>query len=234
MKGDSDLGAMSITQIPDPEVLARTLLDDLLNCLSPGDMLCIPTGRSPRDLYRLIREDSGNAPLWSSLRYLQLDEYLDPSGTIPSFRDELRQQIFDPLGVPHDQVFSIDPAGDPQSQANRLDQIFRDSGPPRASVLGLGNNGHIAFNEPGSDFSGYTVVDLAEETINTNFPEPRPDRLQALTISLDQILDSDSIFLLVPQAEKSALLDRCLAGPRNLDLPASCLHDHPQLHVYRH
>ena len=234
MKGDSDLGAMSLTQNPDPEVLARTLLDDLLNYLSPGDLLCIPTGRSPRNLYRLIREDSKNAQLWGSLRYLQLDEYLDPSGTIPSFRDELRLQIFDPLGVPHDQVFSIDPAGDPHLQANRLDQIFCDSGPPRASVLGLGNNGHIAFNEPGSDFSGYTVVDLAEETINTNFPEPRPGQLQALTISLDQILESDSIFLLVPQAEKSALLDRCLAGPRSPDLPASCLHDHPQLHVYRH
>ena len=110
-----------MTQNPDPEVLARALLDDLLNCLSPGDLMCIPTGRSPRNLYRLIREDSGNAPLWSSLRYLQLDEYLDPSGTIPSFRDELREQIFDPLGVPHNQVFSIDPAGDPHSQANRLD-----------------------------------------------------------------------------------------------------------------
>ena len=174
------MGAMSMTQNPDPEVLARTLLDDLLNCLSPGDLLCIPTGRSPRNLYRLIREDSGNAPLWSSLRYLQLDEYLDPSGTIPSFRDELREQIFDPLGVPHDQVFSIDPTGDPHSQANRLDQIFRDSGPPRASVLGLGNNGHIAFNEPGSDFSGYTVVNLAEETIKTNFQEPLPGQLRAL------------------------------------------------------
>ena len=225
---------VSITRNPDPEVLARALLDDLLEKLSAGDLLCIPTGRSPRDLYRLIREDSGNSELWRSCRYLQLDEYLDPTGRIPSFRQELREQIFDPLKVPQNQIFSIDPAGDPHSQANRLDQIFRDSGPPRASVLGLGNNGHIAFNEPGSDFSGYTVVDLAEETINTNFPEPRPSRLQALTISLDQILDSDSIFLLVPQAEKSALLDRCLAGPRNLDLPASCLHDHPQLHVYRH
>lgn len=228
------MGPKSITRNPDPDVLARALLDDLLGSLSPGDLLCIPTGRSPRDLYRLIREDSGNSQLWRSLCYLQLDEYLDPAGNIPSFREELRQQVFDPLGVPQDQIFSIDPAGDPQSQADQLDAIFRQSGPPKASVLGLGNNGHIAFNEPGSNFSGYTVVDLAIETIETNFQEPRPRSLQALTISLDQILESEFIYLLVPQKEKSVLLDRCLAGPRSADLPASCLHDHPGLHVYRH
>ena len=225
---------VSITRNPDPEVLARALLDDLLEKLSAGDLLCIPTGRSPRDLYRLIREDSGNSELWRSCRYLQLDEYLDPTGRIPSFRQELREQIFDPLKVPQNQIFSIDPAGDPLSQADQLDRIFQQSGPPRASVLGLGNNGHIAFNEPGCHFTGYTVVDLAEETIVTNFQEPRPSNLQALTISLDQILESEDIFLLVPQKEKSDLLDRCLAGPRTADLPASCLHDHPGLHVYRH
>ena len=59
---------VSITRNPDPEVLARALLDDLLEKLSAGDLLCIPTGRSPRDLYRLIREDSGNSELWRSCR----------------------------------------------------------------------------------------------------------------------------------------------------------------------
>lgn len=232
--GEPALGPISIAQNPDPEVLARQLQQDLLDCLKPGDLLCIPTGRSPRDLYRFIREDVDSAERWRSFRYLQLDEYLDPSGRIPSFRDELRQQIFEPLQIPAENICSIDPMAEPEKQAKNLDEVYQQWGPPKACVLGLGGNGHIAFNEPGSNFSGYTVVDLAPETVATNFQDSAPTGLQALTISLDQILAAPNIFLLVPQPEKSKLLDQCLAGPRTSEIPASCLHDHPGLHVYRH
>ncbi|OUU23207.1 MAG: hypothetical protein CBC13_06310 [Planctomycetia bacterium TMED53] len=228
------MGPKLMIRNSDPEELAKRLREDLLSCMADGDLLCIPTGRSPLELYQQIREDSDSADRWRSFRYLQLDEYLDPSGSIHSFRDELSQQIFTPLQVPADQIHSIDPQGDPVTQAKKLDQIYDRWGPPKACVLGLGSNGHIAFNEPGSSFSGYTVVDLAQETIANNFPEPQPSKLQALTISLEQIYASQHVFLLVPQPEKSSILDRCLAGPKDVNIPASWLHDHPSLHVYRH
>jgi len=228
------VGPKLMIQDPDPEVLASRLRHDLLSCLEDDDLLCIPTGRSPLELYRQIREDTATSQRWRSFRYLQLDEYLDPSGTIHSFREELHQQFFGPLQIPEDQICSIDPQGDPDTQALELDQRYERWGPPKACVLGLGANGHIAFNEPGSSFSGYTVVDLATETIRANFPPPQPDKLQALTISLEQICKSQHIFLLVPQAEKGPVLDRCLAGPKDAQLPASWLYDHPSLHVYRH
>ncbi|MDA9264930.1 6-phosphogluconolactonase [Planctomycetota bacterium] len=227
------MSPVSVFQNSDPEALACQLRQDLLDTLHPGDLICIPTGRSPLDLYRQIREDEASIRLWRSLRFLQLDEYIAPATHIDSFRDYLHQQIFDPLGVDKSRLHTIDPQGDPKTEAQRLDTVISEWGPPRACILGLGSNGHIAFNEPGSNFSSYTAIDLTPETISANFKESPPAQLKALTISLEQIYASRDVFLLVPQPEKKSILDHCLRGPKDLSVPGTILHDHPGLHIYR-
>lgn len=228
------LGSINTVRESDPVRLSHRLRQDLLAHLEPGDLVCIPTGRSPELLYELIEEDQASISLWRQLRFLQLDEYISPPGGTESFRSTLRRQVFEPLQIPDDQVFSIDPAADPESEANRLDALFSQLGPPRAVILGLGSNGHIAFNEPrDTPRSGYQVVELSQMTILDNFPQPVPEQVKAITIGLDQLRSAERVYLLVPQPEKSEILDRCLKAPYSSQLPGSILHDHPDLHVYR-
>lgn len=218
----------------DPEMLAGKLLEDFCSFVSPGDMVAIPTGRSPGVLYRQVREDPQILSLWSQLRFLQLDEYLDPPPGVALFREELREAVFDPIGVPPGNRLSIDPSSDPIAEARRLNQMYEEQGPMKVAVLGLGSNGHIAFNEPSGEFGrGYRVVELAKETIVANCPAPHPETVEALTIGIDQITSAQHIQLLVPQAQKQEVLERALRGPIDPQLPASALGEHPSLHIYR-
>lgn len=228
------LGSSNTIRESDPALLSHRLRQDLLGHLKPGDLVCIPTGRSPELLYDIIRKDPASTALWRQLRFLQLDEYISPPAETESFRSTLRRQVFEPLQISDEQVYSIDPLADPISEANRLDAVFKEIGPPRAAILGLGSNGHIAFNEPSDRLqSGYQVVELSRMTILDNFQEPVPSIVQAITIGLDQLKSADRIYLLVPQPEKSEILDRCLTAPYSPQIPGSILHDHPDLHVYR-
>ena len=226
--------AAVVTSDPDPVRLAGKLLADFASFAVGGDLVAIPTGRSPEILYKRIREDGDMARLWSQLKYLQLDEYLDAPAGVPLFSEELRQKIFDPIEVPPENRLSIDPSRDPGAEALRLDRLCQREGPLKVVVLGLGGYGHIAFNEPAESFgSGYRLVHLARETIRANFSKPYPEEVRALTIGVDQIISAAHIQLLVPQAQKQELLERVLAGPIDPQLPASALFEHPSLHIYR-
>ena len=228
------MGSSNTIRESDPAVLARRLRQDLLEYLQPEDLVCIPTGRSPELLYSILSEDPASTQLWQQLRYMQLDEYVMAPPETESFHSTLRRQVFEPLQISADRIYSIDPTADPTSEARRLDALFAEIGPPRAAILGLGSNGHVAFNEPcDGDRSGYQIVELSHTTILDNFTEPVPEKVRAITIGLDQLKSAERIYLLVPQPEKAEILDRCLEAPYSPQIPGSILHDHPDLHVYR-
>ena len=232
---EKPLGRITTIRESDPAALADRLCQDLRDHLQPEDLVCIPTGRSPELLYRLVENDPVSIRLWQQLRYLQLDEYIFPPSGIESFRESLHRQVFEPLKISPDRIHSIEATTDPEAETKRLDTLFDEIGPPRAVILGLGSNGHIAFNEPcDAPRSGYHVVDLSPMTIHDNFPEAAHEKIRAITIGLDQLQRSERIYLLVPQQEKAQILDRCLAGPHDPQIPASMLHEHPDLHVYRY
>ena len=221
-------------QEADPRSLALRLLRDLADHLEPEQWICIPTGKSPEAFYEALVQDSSSAKLWRQLHFLQLDEYLAPPAGSKSFKATLRDQVFDPLGIESNRVHSIDATGKASTEIHRLSQLIDQYGPPRTAILGLGSNGHIAFNEPCDDPpSGYHTVDLSPETLNDNFADPAPESLQAITIGLDLLRAIERIYLLVPQRKKAAILDRCLRAPYDPRIPGSCLHDHPDLHIYR-
>ena len=224
----------TIIQEQDPGSLARRLLRDLTDHLQPEQWICIPTGKSPELFYQALIGDPASVQLWRQLHFLQLDEYLDPPAESTSFRATLRKQVFDPLGIASSRIQSIDPTGDAESEINKLSQLIDQVGPPRTAILGLGSNGHIAFNEPCDDPQpGYHTIDLSHDTLKDNFPDPVPESLQAITIGLDLLRSTERIYLLVPQRKKAAILDRCLRAPYDPRIPGTCLHDHPDLHIYR-
>jgi len=208
--------------------LVRTEIE---RSVAAGDRIALPTGRTPIPLYEAVAADPAAHPFWRSLRYLQLDEYLDPPPGTESFRAALARQLFDPVGVPAEARGSILDPADPGEGA-RMDRIVAEDGISLA-LLGLGANGHIAFHEPGDRAHGYHVVELAASTVAANFPDAPPGtKVHALTIGIDQLLAARTVLLWVPQREKQALLDRVLAGEGG-DVPAGRLMGHGGLTVFR-
>lgn len=114
---------------------------------------------------------------------------------------------------------------------NQLKQI----GQPDIQLLGIGENGHIGFNEPGTSFESETrVVDLTESTINANsvhFDHIDDVPKQAVSMGLNSIMRAKRIILLAFGERKRDAIHQLLNGETNESLPASILHQHPNVEI---
>ena len=222
-----------IIEEEDPSALVAAVRRAVEESVSPGDRITVPTGRTPAPLYREVIADSRARALWRTLRFLQLDEYIDPPPGTESFAATLARDLFDPLGIAEEHRGAITAPGD-RAEGARLDRLHASSG-LAVCLLGLGSNGHIAFNEPGDEAAGYHRVTLTDETTAANFGSAVPSGtpIEALTIGIDQILASRRVLLWVPQPEKQELLDRVLTGPIDPQIPATALRRHPNWVVFR-
>jgi glucosamine-6-phosphate deaminase len=138
--------------------------------------------------------------------------------------------VLDALGVPAERHLAFDGlASDITAEARRVSATLRDWGGIDLCLLGLGANGHVAFNEPGSPPDAPArVVTLTEETRARNFPRrgggvAAHAPTHALTLGLAEILAAREIVLLVTGRDKRAVLERVVRGPVTPDVPASVL-----------
>jgi glucosamine-6-phosphate deaminase len=124
-------------------------------------------------------------------------------------------------------------ASDPADECGRFDALVGDGGLD-LTLLGLGGNGHLGLNEPGTEADSPTrVADLAPTTANAvRGYDADADPVDGMTLGLQRILASDEIWLLVTGRHKAAILERTINGPISSDLPASFLRDHPNAVVY--
>lgn len=187
----------------------------------------LPTGNTPVGLYRNLatnpeRQFLGNA------RFIQLDEYQGISREdFRTLAGWFRRIFLQPMSIRTTALLSFDPSvPDPEEEAERMDAAVTKTGID-VCVLGLGQNGHLGFNEPGSDFKSRTrVVELSEESIKSNAAywsnkDQVPHR--AFTLGLGTLASSKHTLLLVSGAHKAEILTATLEGPQSPDIPATCL-----------
>ena len=119
---------------------------------------------------------------------------------------------------------------------NEYDLMIKNSGGIDIQILGIGTNGHIAFNEPGSHkYSSTRIVDLTENTIkdNSRFFENIEDvPTQAYTMGLSSIMSAEKIYLVAVGKHKKEILEEAVHGDITDDIPASLLQEHPNCEVY--
>ncbi len=199
--------------------------------------MVLPAGRTPLPLFvefvRRARE--GDLDL-SQVRFIQLDEYVGVSPRDSrSFHALLRRHLLDPLRRDRDQDLLLDGAAlDPQVEIERHATRLAQQGGADLVVLGLGGNGHVAFNEPGSTLEQRArVVDLARETRLAAQAEfgvgDGPTR--GITLGLHEIAAARRIVLLVTGAAKAAILAALFDEPADPQRPASLLLDHPDFRI---
>jgi glucosamine-6-phosphate deaminase len=175
---------------------------------------------------------------WSRVEMFHLDEYVGLSADHPaSFRRYLLERLIRPTGIGRYHLLEGDK--DPAEVCRRVGEELR-SAPIDCAFVGIGENGHLAFNDPPADFETrepYLIVQLDEACRRQQVGEgwfktlaDVPDR--AISISVRQLLDSSEIICVVPDARKAEAVRTCIAGPVSPMAPASILQTHPNTTVY--
>ncbi len=148
----------------------------------------------------------------------------------------VRAEVTEPLGIPSTSVRVPEGADpDPHAAAARYEASIREAGGVDLQILGIGRNGHIGFNEPGSPFDSITrVVALAEETVADNarfFDGADAVPRTAITQGIATILRARRLLLLATGAAKAEALAASLTGPVTDSMPGSALQRHPDVLV---
>ncbi len=196
----------------------------------PESLLVLPTGNSPLGLFGVLveRRLAGEAD-FRDARFVTLDEYAGVGGDDPRrLLSWLKRELLDPLDVAADRIHSFDPEAAVEADAERIERLIRDAGGIDLAVLGLGPNGHLGFNEPGSPFDSRTrLVTLAAESIRSNAvywgSEAAVPR-QGVTLGLGTLYEARQCLLIVSGESKAQILARTLEGPISPAIPATLLH----------
>ena len=189
----------------------------------PISRLILPTGSTPLGLFKeLVNRELD----WSAVMTYNLDVYIMNPNHPQSYQTFMKENLFNKINIyPSNCQF---PDRNVQSYEERLKGI-----PADLCILGIGTNGHIAFNEPGSSFDSRTrVVSLTEQTIKDNsrfFDSVDDVPKQAITMGLGTIMDSIRIVLMAQGKKKKDILDKAMNGKVTKDIPASILQTHPNM-----
>jgi|SRR5579864_72936 len=176
---------------------------------------------------------------WSKITMFHLDEYIGLSPDHPgSLRRYLRERVVDKVH-PDRCIFIDGNASDPQIECRRLGEIMAE-GTFDAAFIGIGENGHIAFNDPPADFrvdQAYIVVNLDEACRRQQVGEGWFTALsdvpaRAITMSIRQILRARKIFCIVPELRKADAVRACLEEEISPRRPASILRSHSAVELY--
>lgn len=205
---------------------------------TPDAVLGIATGSSPEPLYAEITARVAEGLDLSRLRITCLDEYVGLAASHPqSYRRYISQHVLEPWGIDANAaVLPTGDADDPDAAAADFEQRILALGGVDLQILGLGPNGHIAFNEPGSSFASRTrVVDLTPSTreANSRFFDSEADvPTRAISQGIGTILESRHALLLAFGEGKAPAIRAMIEGATTEDVPASALQDHADVDVY--
>lgn len=223
---------------PTAQAVAEAVADRIADRLQtqPQLRLGLATGRTMKPLYAELQRRSLD---WQHCQIFALDEYWGLSAQHPaSFAAELHHHFCQPLGLRSDQVQFLNGAAiDPSQEAQRYRDRMAEAGGIDLQLLGLGENGHLAFNEPGSDRqSRLRWVQLSDRTRQQNAaafggdPEAVPS--SALSLGLADILEARELLWLVTGANKAQILAQALHTAPTAAIPASYLQEHPATTLY--
>lgn len=214
-------------------VVAARLADRL--AARPALVVCLPTGRTPLPVYEhLPSAIAARGASAERATVVLLDEYLGLPPGHPARSDVvLRREVVERLApAPRFVSFDVDGA-DPARACAAFDRAIAEAGGLDLVILGLGANGHVGMNEPGSPVGAPTrVVDLAASTREAAIgygADPPPTR--GLTLGMAGIAAAREVWLLATGSAKAGILARTLDGPMSDEVPASLLRSHPGLRV---
>jgi glucosamine-6-phosphate deaminase len=205
---------------------------------NPSMVLGLATGSTPIGVYQyLIKDHKDNSTSYKNIKTINLDEYIGlPFGDSNSYHDFMKKNLFNHLDIHQENTYIPNGnAKDLDIECARYETLIQELGGIDLQILGIGENGHIGFNEPGTAFDSRThIVNLAENTrvANSRFFQSIADvPTHAITMGIASILDSREIFLLASGVKKAQAIARLMTGKWSEDFPASALMHHKNVTI---
>jgi glucosamine-6-phosphate isomerase len=198
-------------------------------------LFCPASGDTPAGLYTILADKyKSQAGKWS---FVGLDEWIGMNGQDQgSCREMLDRQLFLPLNIAEEQICFFDGrAADPEEECEKTENFIRKHQGIDLAVLGLGLNGHVGMNEPGTDANSRSrVVNIDQETQQTGqkyFSSPRKIE-KGITLGLGTLLEAKHLILMVSGAHKAGILKKIMEGNISTSLPATILKKHKDLRIF--
>lgn len=231
---------MRVVVLPDASAVSSRAADifcKLLNDL-PDAILGLATGSTPLGTYNeLVRRNRAGEVSFAEAATFNLDEYVGiPRRHEQSYHSFMHQNFFGHLDInPANCQLPDGEAEDLLTECHRYEKLIDDAGGIDLQILGIGSDGHIAFNEPGSSLASRTRIKaLTQQTRVDNsrfFSSLEEVPRVAITMGVGTILEADHILLLANGASKANAVRDFIEGPVTAMVPASALQLHPQVTV---
>ena len=213
------------------EEALKLMLDVVKN--NPRAVLGLATGSTPLGLYaKMIEDHKNNGTSYAECRAVNLDEYVGLDATSDqSYVYFMRENLFKHIDIKCENThIENGKAIDKEAECARYNALLGELRQD-VQVLGIGSNGHIAFNEPGTPFDSVThIVDLAESTIKDNsrlFNSIDEVPRQAFTMGLSNIMNAKKVVILANGEGKAYAIGELVNGEIREEIPASILRNHP-------
>lgn len=198
----------------------------------PNAVLGLATGSSPLELYARLAKGCREGVSFKRVVSFNLDEYIDCPIEKETYRAFMEVNLFSKIDIDRENTHFPD-AGNPSS----YDDLIASSGKIDLQVLGIGRNGHIGFNEPGTPRDSLThIIPLTQSTREANARFFRGDidlvPTEAVSMGLATIMKAKKIVLVANDASKAEAIACLLRNEDTLAVPASVLEKHPDCDVY--
>lgn len=218
--------------------VAADVLEEIVR-RKPAAVLGLATGSTPLPTYRELirRRVAGTGPSYAEVTCFNLDEYVGlPVGHEQSYRATIARELTDGLGISPEQVNGPAPGPDSLPTAGeRYEALIEAAGGVDVQLLGIGSDGHLAFNEPGSSLASRTrIKTLTARTRKDNarfFGSPEDVPTHVLTQGLGTILQARHLLLIATGEGKADAVAAAVEGPVSASCPASALQLHPHVTV---
>ena len=222
------------------EKISALIAEDFINVIKnkPNAVLGLATGTSPLKVYAdLADANKAGRVSFKGCTTFNLDEYVGLEGTHnQSYRYFMNENLFNHIDIDKKRTNVLLGVGDYKAFMNKYDDMIKEAGGIDIQILGIGSDGHIAFNEPGTAFDSLThETELTEQTIRDNsrlFNDISEVPTRAVTMGLKSIMNARKIVLIATGKNKAKAVYGLIKGPITEEMPCSILQKHPDCTIY--
>jgi len=220
--------------------LSKQIAEEFIKVINEKEdaTLGLATGTSPLLVYaNLVKANKEGRVSFKKCATFNLDEYIGLEGTHKqSYRYFMNENLFNHIDIDKSKTHVLKGVGNFEEYMNQYDDEIASFGGIDIQILGIGSDGHIAFNEPGTSFDSLThITELTEQTIKDNsrlFNDISEVPTKAVTMGLKSIMNARKIVLIATGKNKAQAIKNLLDGAMTEAVPCSILQMHPDCTIY--
>lgn len=225
---------MELKVYRDYTTLSHSAAEMIINCIKekPNALLCFATGDTPRLTYNMVDEIAKKEGTdFSKCFIIGLDEWLSiPPGNAGSCNHFLHHYLLQPLQIDPSQVHLFNAmTTNEEVECESMNKVVSEKGPVDFMIVGVGMNGHIGFNEPGTDIDSMAHVVLLDETtrmVGKKYFREEVSIDKGITLGLDQVMQAKTLLMIANGKKKAPVIKQAMEKEISTSFPASLIRKH--------